>query len=186
MSNIITNLKEINDMGKYIKDTFGADEFFVDDFHFFEVDILRRGDCGLPSRAVSVRDDTLYRTALAVAHLDQLTAGVHDHSAAIDARLLGSARDGELSVEHRTCGKIDIACPAGRHYSAEFLAQVVVARAEIVGLRGAVVTVVVGIQLAGDGGGVVVDAVAEQMKHIARAGVVDNDGQVLVCFADFQ
>lgn len=36
MSNIITNLKEINDMGKYLKDAFGADEFFVDDFHFFE------------------------------------------------------------------------------------------------------------------------------------------------------
>ena len=36
MANIITNMKEINNMGKYIKDAFGAEEFFVDDFHFFE------------------------------------------------------------------------------------------------------------------------------------------------------
>lgn len=36
MSNIITNAKEINNMGNYIKEAFGADEFFVDDFHFFE------------------------------------------------------------------------------------------------------------------------------------------------------
>lgn len=36
MANIITNMKEINNMGKYIKDAFGAEEFFVDDFQFFE------------------------------------------------------------------------------------------------------------------------------------------------------
>lgn len=36
MANIITNMKEINNMGKYIKDAFGAEEFFIDDFHFFE------------------------------------------------------------------------------------------------------------------------------------------------------
>ena len=36
MSNIITNTKEINNIGKYVKDAFGADEFFIDDFRFFE------------------------------------------------------------------------------------------------------------------------------------------------------
>lgn len=36
MSNIITNLKEINDMGKYLKDAFGVEEFFIDDVCFFE------------------------------------------------------------------------------------------------------------------------------------------------------
>ena len=36
MANIITNMKENNNMGKYIKDAFGAEEFFVDDFRFFE------------------------------------------------------------------------------------------------------------------------------------------------------
>ena len=36
MANIITNMKEINNIGKYIKDAFGAEEFFIDDFHFFE------------------------------------------------------------------------------------------------------------------------------------------------------
>ena len=30
------NAKEINDMGKYLKDAFGAEEFFIDDVHFFE------------------------------------------------------------------------------------------------------------------------------------------------------
>jgi hypothetical protein len=30
------NTKEINDMGKYLKDAFGAEEFFIDDVCFFE------------------------------------------------------------------------------------------------------------------------------------------------------
>lgn len=36
MANIITNTKEINNIGKYVKEAFGAEEFFMDDFHFFE------------------------------------------------------------------------------------------------------------------------------------------------------
>lgn len=36
MSNIITNTKEFNSIGNYLKDAFGVDEFYIDDFHFFE------------------------------------------------------------------------------------------------------------------------------------------------------
>ena len=36
MANIITNTKEINNIGKYVKEAFDAEEFFMDDFHFFE------------------------------------------------------------------------------------------------------------------------------------------------------
>ena len=36
MSNIITNTKEFNNIGNYLKNAFGVDEFYMDDFHFFE------------------------------------------------------------------------------------------------------------------------------------------------------
>ena len=36
MSNIITNTREINSIGNYVKEAFGATEFFIDDFAFYE------------------------------------------------------------------------------------------------------------------------------------------------------